>query len=142
MPWSSKNERPRETEMMPQIDGILETSLYVDDVERSVRFYETIFGFRRIDTAGERGCALQAGDRQVLLLFKKGSSPDHDGSGNLHLAFATSAPDLPAWEERLAEQGIAIEKRRAWEGGGKSLYFRDPDGHMLELATPGTWSIY
>jgi len=122
--------------------GILETSLYVADVERSAKFYKAVFSFRQIDKAGERGCAMQAGKSQVLLLFKKGASLDHDGSGNLHLAFAIRESDLHAWEERLAQHGVAIEKRRNCERGGHSLYFRDPDGHMVELATPGTWSIY
>ena len=29
-----------------------------------------------------------------------------------------------------------------WERGGQSIYFRDPDGHLVELATPGIWAIY
>lgn len=58
--------------MHPKIDGILETSLYVSDLRRSIRFYEETFGFRVISEFGERGCAMHAGARQVLLLFKKG----------------------------------------------------------------------
>jgi catechol 2,3-dioxygenase-like lactoylglutathione lyase family enzyme len=60
----------------PSSEGILESSLYVTDVARSARFYEKIFGFRVIRDFGERGCAMQAGHRQVLLLFKKGGSLD------------------------------------------------------------------
>ena len=55
--------------MRPRIDGILESSLYVSDLDRSVRFYEEIFGFPVIMDFRERGYALQAGPRQVLLLF-------------------------------------------------------------------------
>jgi catechol 2,3-dioxygenase-like lactoylglutathione lyase family enzyme len=58
----------------PKSEGVLESSLYVDDVVRSARFYEKIFGFKVISDFGERGCAMQAGSRQVLLLFKKGGS--------------------------------------------------------------------
>jgi catechol 2,3-dioxygenase-like lactoylglutathione lyase family enzyme len=131
---------------MPSVDGLLESSLYVSDVRRSIAFYERVFGFRVISNFGARGCAMQAGDRQVLLLFAKGGSRDtttpHDGDGELHLAFAIAADQLAAWEERLAGNGIAIEEKREWERGGVSLYFRDPDRHLLELATPGVWSIY
>jgi len=59
-----------------------------------------------------------------------------------HLAFSISAEDLPAWEKLLAEKGVAIESRVCWPRGGTSLYFRDPDNHLVELATPGVWSIY
>ena len=76
--------------MHPKTEGILESSLYVTDVVRSARFYEKIFGFEVISDFGERGCAIQAGTRQVLLLFKKGGSRDmrspHDGDGELHIA--------------------------------------------------------
>lgn len=132
--------------MPPKTDGILESSLYVTDVPRSVRFYEETFGFRVITDFGERGCAMQAGTRQVLLLFKKGASrairSPHDGDGELHLAFAIPSAELPNWESWLQAKEIPIEEKKKWELGGWSLYFRDPDRHLLELATPGTWPVY
>jgi len=132
--------------MRPKIDGILESSLYVSDVPSSARFYQETFGFSLISDFGERGCAMQAGSRQVLLLFKKGASraitSPHDGDGELHLAFAIPLSKLPDWESWLQQRGITVEEKRSWESGGWSLYFRDPDRHLLELATPGTWSIY
>ena len=83
--------------MRPKTEGILESSLYVSDLARSIHFYESIFGFRVISDFGQRGCALEAGNRQVLLLFKKGASraitAPHDGGGELHLAFAIRADD-------------------------------------------------
>ena len=132
--------------MRPRTAGILESSLYVSDVQRSVRFYEETFGFRLITDFGERGCAMQAGERQVLLLFKKGASraiqSPHDGNGELHLALAIAADELANWESWLETRGIAVEEKRRWELGGQSLYFRDPDWHLIEVATPGTWPIY
>lgn len=132
--------------MHPKIAGILESSLYVSDVARSVRFYEETFGFRVISEFGERGCAMRAGERQVLLLFKKGASraiqSPHDGDGELHLAFRILSEELTNWELWLEQRGIAVEEKRTWDLGGRSLYFRDPDRHLLELATPGTWSVY
>ncbi len=116
------------------------------DVTRSARFYEKIFGFQIISDFGERGCAMDAGRCHVLLLFTKGGSRDitspHDGDGELHIAFAIDAPDLAAWETWLTENGIAIEEKRVWDRGGCSLYFRDPDRHLLEVLTPGVWLIY
>jgi catechol 2,3-dioxygenase-like lactoylglutathione lyase family enzyme len=132
--------------MHPNTEGILESSLYVTDLARSIRFYEEIFGFKVISDFGERGCAMKAGTRQVLLLFKKAGSRDllspHNGDGELHIAFAITAADLASWEAWLGEKGIAVEEKRTWELGGFSLYFRDPDRHLIEVATPGVWSIY
>lgn len=132
--------------MPPKSEGILESSLYVGDVGRSARFYEDIFGFRVISDFGGRGCAMEAGPRQVLLLFNRGASQTitspHDGDGELHVAFAISAEELENWEAWLAQHGISVEEKRTWERGGQSLYFRDPDRHLLEVATPGVWSIY
>jgi catechol 2,3-dioxygenase-like lactoylglutathione lyase family enzyme len=132
--------------MRPQSEGLLESSLYVDDVARSALFYEKIFGFRVISDFGERGCAMQAGTRQVLLLFKKGGSrcieSPHDGDGELHVAFAVPDSELMNWEAWLAENGISVEEKRTWELAGQSVYFRDPNRHLIEIATPSVWSIY
>jgi catechol 2,3-dioxygenase-like lactoylglutathione lyase family enzyme len=132
--------------MQPKTEGILESSLYVSDVDRSVRFYRETFGFGVMTEFGERGCAMDAGARQVLLLFKKGASraiqSPHDGDGELHLAFAIALAELASWEAWLAEKGIVIDEKKKWDLGGWSLYFRDPDRHLLELATPGTWPVY
>jgi catechol-2,3-dioxygenase len=131
--------------MTPQIAGVVETSLYVADMARSVKFYAEILGFERLD-ADERLTAMGVGGHQVLLLCKKGASKDwkvpHDGNGQLHLAFAIDRGQLGSWESRLAEHGIPIEHRKTWPRGGESIYFRDPDGHSLELETPGVWSVY
>jgi len=52
---------------VPKTQGILESSLYVSDVPRSVRFYEETFGFRVIKEFGARGCAMHTAEGQVLL---------------------------------------------------------------------------
>ncbi len=131
---------------MPRLDCVLETSLYVADMERSACFYQSVFGFPVID-AGDRLIALGVEVKQVLLLFRKGGSVHlpataHDGDGQLHLAFAIPADELNAWEAWLAQKDVEIVEKRTWPRGGVSLYFRDPDGHLLELATPGVWTIY
>lgn len=132
--------------MRPRTSGLLETSLYVEDVEASVQFYKKIFGFEQVSDFGARGRALSAGDRHVLLLFQKQGSldwtPPHHGDGELHVAFAIPATELAAWEAWLVENGIPVEDKRVWDRGGTSLYFRDPDQHLLEVATPGVWTIY
>jgi len=131
---------------MPRVDGVLETALYVDDVERSLKFYQAVLGFETIGS-DERLCAMKIAGRQVLLLCKKKASANlalgaHDGDGRVHLAFAIPAAELSAWEAWLRQHGVPIEERLTWERGGRSLYFRDPDQHLIELATPGVWSNY
>ncbi len=134
------------------INKVLETSLYVDELERSAAFYEKLFGFDRL-IGDERFRAYSVNGQQVLLLFVKGTAleplqtpsgiiPPHDGAGRLHLAFSIEESDLDGWREKLAAEGVSIESEAKWPRGGTSLYFRDPDGHLVELITPGCWSIY
>ena len=132
----------------PQVNGILETSIYVQSVARSFDFYQRVFGFELLDASDHplsddtRLGVLRAGDHSVLLLFKRGGSPDTDATGSIHVAFAIARPHLDQWENWLRELGIVIEKRMTWKFGGQALYFRDPDGHLLEVVTPGVWTIY
>ena len=137
---------------MPKLEGVLETALYVDDLPRAIEFYKSVFEFETL-FADERLCSLNVSNRQVLLLFLKGASdqpmavlggtiPPHNGEGRLHLAFAISKDELEKWERHFDEKEIQIESRVQWHRGGVSLYIRDPEGHLIELATPGLWKIY
>jgi catechol 2,3-dioxygenase-like lactoylglutathione lyase family enzyme len=132
---------------------IKETCLYVAELPRAIRFYTDLFGYT-VMASDERFAALSVAGQDVLLLFLNGGTiepavlpngdviPPHDGSGQTHLGLAVSKDELSTWEARLAERGIAIESRVHWERGGESIYFRDPDEHLLELLTPGVWPIY
>lgn len=140
----------------PPIAGIVESVLYVEDLGRAVAFYRDELGLEAMVGDQERFQSFKVGEAQVLLLFKRGSTlepipvqapgggviPPHDGTGPHHIGFAVGAAHYEAWLERLRERGIAIESETAWERGGRSVYFRDPDGHLLEFITPGIWPNY
>ena len=136
---------------MPALLAILETALYVDDLDRASAFYTAVMGLPALH-ADDRFRAYSVNDRSVLLLFLRGGTlqpvhtaggviPPHDGAGPLHMAFAIAPGELEAWQAHLAAHGVPIEGTSDWHRGGHSLYFRDPDGHLLELATtPGLWA--
>jgi catechol 2,3-dioxygenase-like lactoylglutathione lyase family enzyme len=135
-----------------RIRHVVETALYVDDIARAVAFYRDVLGLRVL-SEGPRLTAMDAGEATVLLLFVRGATvagvefpggriPPHDGAGPIHIGFGVDHAELDAWDLRLTEHGVAIESRVQWERGGRSLYFRDPDGHSLELVTPGTWATW
>jgi len=137
---------------VPTIRRVLETALDCDDLPRSAAFYASLFAVEPMLTS-DRLVAIDAGEGTVLLLFQRGLSkepvqlpgglvPAHDAGGPGHLAFAIDRADVPSWEARLHELGIAVESRVTWERGGVSVYFRDPDGRSVELATPGVWPCY
>jgi catechol 2,3-dioxygenase-like lactoylglutathione lyase family enzyme len=136
---------------VPGVVGILETSLYVANVQSSVTFYQSLFDFPVLLNL-ERIASLRVNEGQVLLLFKQGAStgsmtssegtlPPHDGTGQNHMAFSIPKADFDDWQTRLGAHNIAIESIINWDSGSRSLYFRDPDGHLLELATPGIWEM-
>jgi catechol 2,3-dioxygenase-like lactoylglutathione lyase family enzyme len=137
---------------MPSIAGLLETSLYVDDLARVSAFYEEVLALP-VMFESDRLIAHDAGRQGVLLLFRKGSTSadiatprgtilGHEGAGRLHLAFAIQAAEYEAWKRRLAAYDVAVESEVGWSRGGRSLYFHDPDGNVVELATPGLWPNY
>ena len=104
----------------PQVNGILETSLYVERPARSAEFYQRVFGFEVIDPDQKEGitdetrlCAMRAGDRNILLLFKKGATANTDATGAIHIAFGIARSELSAWrhgcrnrEFRLSSGGL------------------------------------
>jgi catechol 2,3-dioxygenase-like lactoylglutathione lyase family enzyme len=142
----------REHGKVLKTNGIVETALSVSDVRRSADFYQSLFGFKSMLDDDEL-CALAVPGNAVLLLFKKGTRlepfetpggtiPAHDASGRMHLSFKISAESLDDSKRELTARGIPIESRVDWPRGGSSLYFRDPDEHLVELITPGVWENY
>jgi len=137
---------------MPALTGMLETSIYVDDLDRASRFYEGVFALTKM-FGDDRLRAYSVANKSVLPLFKRGASncvtqlpfgtlSPHDGHGPLHFAFSIATNELGSWEEHPSLHKVEIENRIHWPRGGISLYFRDPDNHLVELATPGIWPIY
>jgi catechol 2,3-dioxygenase-like lactoylglutathione lyase family enzyme len=138
-----------EEERVLAVDGLLETSLYARDLQRTAAFYRDLFGLKTL-VDSPRLVAFEITRRSVLLVFQAGATeedvveargviPGHEGRGRLHLAFSIGAQDLDAWRKRLAERGVDLAGEYRWPRGGVSLYMRDPDGALVELATPGLW---
>jgi catechol 2,3-dioxygenase-like lactoylglutathione lyase family enzyme len=135
----------------PTVTGILETALYVKDPARAAAFYRRHFGFDTL-LESERLIALNVAGRSVLLLFKEratadafptpgGVIPGHGGAGVTHFAFSIKSSDFDGWKQSLEAGGVLIESEVTWDGGARSLYFRDPDGNLGELITPGFWRL-
>jgi catechol 2,3-dioxygenase-like lactoylglutathione lyase family enzyme len=91
--------------------------------------------------------------RNVLLLFRTGATgqpfdtgggviPAHAGVPPTHFAFSVSAEDVEPWKARLEEEGVKVESEVTWPRGARSVYFRDTDGNLAELLSPGFWAIY
>lgn len=131
----------------PQL--ILESSLYVDDLEAAETFYAGTLGLERIRAAAGRHVFFRCGPG-VLLLFDPSTAevpdprsplpvPPHGARGPGHLCFAAEPLGLEAWRRRLEAQGVPIEAEVEWPGGGKSFYFRDPAGNSLEVAEARIW---
>jgi catechol 2,3-dioxygenase-like lactoylglutathione lyase family enzyme len=137
---------------MPKLSRVLETALYVADLDRAAAFYADVMGLVSIH-ADHRMRVYDVGGNGVLLLFPQGGSlqpietpggsiPPHDGSGPMHVAFSIAADELEAWQDHLKAMGVVVLGRTEWPRGGVSVYFRDPDDHLLEIATPGLWQGY
>ena len=137
--------------MEPRVEAVLETSLYVTDLDRAIAFYEKVLGLRAIPDAyfeGGRGAALQVGSGpSVLLLFRAEMTrqsenlPSHGASGPGHVAVRVAPVEIAAWRERLRAHNVAIEREVAFGNNPPSIYFRDPDGNSLELAVSSIWAL-
>ena len=136
----------------PSVIGVLETAIYVEDLTLSQAFYERVLGLVEILRENGRFHALRVSGNQVLLIFAIGRSvtptdtpggliPSHDGRGQLHIAFEIAGTQVDAWRAHLQELRIAIESEVDCARGGHSIYFRDPDNHLIELVTRECWGM-
>jgi catechol 2,3-dioxygenase-like lactoylglutathione lyase family enzyme len=142
-------------EKAPQLNGLVETTLFVEDLSKASDFYETVLGLPKLKTSGI-GSVFRLGPQRHLLLFNRKAAqtpnktdsgdilppcavPEQNGRGPGHVAFGISNDAVDLWRVHLANHGVDLLKEINWENGARSLYFRDPDSHLIELATPGIW---
>jgi catechol 2,3-dioxygenase-like lactoylglutathione lyase family enzyme len=135
------------------LSGLLETALYVKDVPVTVDFYTHVLDLKVLQGPDQQAtfAALLVPGGAILLIFRIGANqkpielsggtiPPHDGRGMLHLAFAIPTGEMDRWRTRLTESDIKIESEMHWPNGCRSIYFRDPDQHLVELASSDLWT--
>lgn len=127
--------------------GIVETAIYIDDLDAAEDFYQRILRLVVIAKEPERHVFFQVGIANVLLAFIPSTTlagdklPPHGAHGPGHFAIGIDTQSLDVWRQHLEAEGIQIEKALAWPLGGSSLYFRDPAGNSVELITPRVWGL-
>ncbi len=125
---------------------ILETVLYASDLEAAERFYADIIGLEVFSRRPGLFVFFRLEDAMLLIFDPRASRhardvPAHGAAGPGHVCFAVAEARLEDWRRHLEAHGIAIEHEHHWPRGGRSLYFRDPAGNSVELATPRIWGL-
>jgi lactoylglutathione lyase len=124
-----------------QASGLFEAHLTVSDLSRAAAFYEDVVGLEPAFEVPDRGAAflwIGPPGRSMLGLWAVEHAPLHL---SLHVAFRTSISDVVAACERLRSAGVTPLSFFTTETDEPSVigwmpavavYFRDPDGHLLE----------
>ena len=129
-----------------RVSAVLETCLYVTDLQETRRFYEEVLGLTFSSLQEGRHVFFGCGAGMVLFFLAEASRepgqdlPSHGTDGCGHVAFAVNQEELLSWREQLDRHDVAIETEIRWPHGGESLYFRDPSNNSIEIATPNIWA--
>lgn len=122
------------TRLRIKTTGIDHVVLWVNDLERSKRFYMDLLGMRMAH-GGEWQAFLRCGDQQVALFdAKHGPKATKGGTEMNHMALRMEPASYEAVKARLEAEGIAVHGR---PGDATCVYFDDPDGHRLQLLYSG-----
>jgi catechol 2,3-dioxygenase-like lactoylglutathione lyase family enzyme len=112
-----------------QIKAVVETAIYVDDLEAAESFYGTVLGLKVIGTELGRHVFFQVGEASVLLAFLADATlrdvklPVHGTSGPGHIGLGIEADEFDAWRTFLQGHGVIIEKEVEWPRGGSQFTF-------------------
>lgn len=118
------------------LEGIDHVALAVPDVERSAAWFIEVLGFERLHPGMWNGVPVFIGKGTTgIALFPRASSPQ--GQRNeldmLHLAMRADRKNFLAAQEELKKRNIVFEF--ADHEISHSIYFRNPDGHKIEITT-------
>jgi catechol 2,3-dioxygenase-like lactoylglutathione lyase family enzyme len=122
-----------------QLEGIDHVAVGVRDVERSARWYIEVLGFERFHEDAWNGVPTFVGKGDTgIALFPasadaKPTQQSHREIRMLHLAFRANRENFVAAQRELEKRGIKFELQD--HEISHSIYFRDPDGHQLEITT-------
>jgi catechol 2,3-dioxygenase-like lactoylglutathione lyase family enzyme len=122
-----------------QLEGIDHVALGVRDIERSVNWYTEVLGFELFHEGMWDGVPtfIGKGDTGIALFppnsDAKSTSSSHRELRMLHLAFRADRENFLAAQRDLQKRGIEFEFQD--HEISHSIYFRDPDGHQLEITT-------
>lgn len=135
-----------------QPTAVLETILYATDLDAAEAFYRDVLGLEPSSKQPGRHIFYRL-KAQMFLIFNpletvvplpadaKLPVPVHGAHGQGHVCFAADAAQISLWRTHLESKGVAIEADFEWPGGGRSIYFRDPAGNVLEFAEPRIWRL-
>ena len=120
-----------------QLEGIDHVAMGVRDIERSAKWYIDVLGFKRLHEGMWNGVPTFIGKGNTgIALFPANEEPKasaHREIRMLHLAFRADRENFLAAQRELKERGIKFEFQD--HEIAHSIYFRDPDGHQLEITT-------
>jgi len=124
---------------MFEIDTLDHVALSVRDLERSARWYADVLGFKRLHEGKWNGIPIFVGnDAAAVALFPASeeigsASVDRAAVRTLHFAFRTDRQNFLRAQDELKKRAISFEFQD--HEISHSIYFRDPDGHKIEITT-------
>ncbi len=128
------------------VDEMVSVRYLVDDVEESLEFYTTHFGFEPLTVAGPAFADVHRGPLRLLLSGPKSSAgramtdgevPRAGGWNRIHLV----VDDLDAEVERLRAAGVTFRNEVVSGPGGRQVLIVDPSGNLVELFEPAaSWA--
>ena len=128
-----------------KLGQLSEAAIYASDLDAAQQFYHGVLGLEVISRMEDRGISFRCG-ATVLLVFDPARTripdagvPTHGANGEGHIAFVIDETEIDPWRARLAAAGVAVESEVEWPSGGRSVYFRDPAGNVVEFAPPTLW---
>ena len=120
-----------------KLEGIDHVAVGVRDIDRSAEWYIDVLGFERLHEGMWNGVPTFIGKGNTgIALFPANQEPKtsaHRGIRMLHLAFRADRESFLAAQQELKKRGIKFEFQD--HEISHSIYFRDPDGHQLEITT-------